>query len=103
MSSKVLLKDTRNSAEVLGNQPPWMGPCLRTAELCRPVCTSSSKCKQSSQAQCQQIGQFSTEKFPLFSYFSTKTYVVGTHKKRLNEVLLTSTHNIPFSLRSRHL
>ena len=29
-----------------------------------------------------------------FSYFSTKTYVVGTHKKCLNEALLMSTHNI---------
>ena len=34
--------------------------------------------------------------FFLFSYFSTKTYVVGTHKKRLDEALLMSTHNIYF-------
>ena len=26
-----------------------------------------------------------------FSYFSTKTYVVGTHKNRLNETVLLST------------
>ena len=30
----------------------------------------------------------------IFSYFSMKTYVLGTHKKCLNEVLLMSTHNI---------
>ena len=31
-----------------------------------------------------------------FSYFSTKTYVVGTHQKPLDEALLMSTHNICF-------
>ena len=31
-----------------------------------------------------------------FSYFSVKTYVVGTHQKRLGEALLMSTHNICF-------
>ena len=31
-----------------------------------------------------------------FSYFSTKTYIVGTHKKCLNEALLMSTYNICF-------
>ena len=30
----------------------------------------------------------------LFSYFSTKTYVVGTQKNRLNETILLSTQNI---------
>ena len=30
----------------------------------------------------------------LFSYFSTKTYVVGTQKNRLNETVLLSTKNI---------
>ena len=29
-----------------------------------------------------------------FSYFSTKTYVVGTQKNRLNETILLSTQNI---------
>ena len=29
-----------------------------------------------------------------FSYFSTKTYVVGTQKNRLNETVLLGTHNI---------
>ena len=29
-----------------------------------------------------------------FSYFSTKTYVVGTQKNRLNEMVLLSTQNI---------
>ena len=29
-----------------------------------------------------------------FSYFSTKTYVVGTEKNRLNETVLLSTQNI---------
>ena len=28
-----------------------------------------------------------------FSYFSTKTYVVGTQKNRLNETVLLSTQN----------
>ena len=31
-----------------------------------------------------------------FSYFSMETYVVGTHKKWLNETLLMGTHNIYF-------
>ena len=30
----------------------------------------------------------------IFSYSSVKTYVVGTHQKRLNEALLMSTHSI---------
>ena len=30
----------------------------------------------------------------LFSYFSAKTYVVGTQKNRLNEKVLLSTQNI---------
>ena len=29
-----------------------------------------------------------------FSHFSTKLYVVGTQKKRLNETVLLSTHNM---------
>ena len=29
-----------------------------------------------------------------FSYFSTKTYVVGTQKNRLNETVLLNTQNI---------
>ena len=29
----------------------------------------------------------------ILSYFSTKTYVVGTHKNRLNETVLMSTQN----------
>ena len=29
-----------------------------------------------------------------FSYFSTKTYVVGTQKNGLNETVLLSTQNI---------
>ena len=32
----------------------------------------------------------------IFVYFSIKTYVVGTHQKRLGEALLMSTHNICF-------
>ena len=31
-----------------------------------------------------------------FPYFSLKTYVVGTHKNRLGEAILMSTHNICF-------
>ena len=34
----------------------------------------------------------SVEKY--FSYFSTKTYVVGTLKNRLNETVLLSTQNV---------
>ena len=30
----------------------------------------------------------------LISYFSTKTYVVGTQKNRLNETVLLGTQNI---------
>ena len=30
----------------------------------------------------------------LFSYFSTKTYVVGNQKNRLNETVLLNTQNI---------
>ena len=29
-----------------------------------------------------------------FSYFSTKTFVVGTQKKRLNETVILSTQNV---------
>ena len=32
----------------------------------------------------------------IFCYLSTKTYVVGTRKKRLGEAFLMSTHNICF-------
>ena len=39
---------------------------------------------------------FSIQKYSYFSYFSTKTYVVGTHQKHLAEALLLSTHNICF-------
>ena len=39
---------------------------------------------------------FLIQKYYYFSYFSTKTYVVGTHNKRLGEALLMSTHNICF-------
>ena len=39
-------------------------------------------------------GLLSSEKHLYFSYFSKKTYVVGTHKKRPSEALLMSTHNI---------
>ena len=38
----------------------------------------------------------SIQKYWYFSYFSTKTYVVGTHWKRLSKALLMSTHNICF-------
>ena len=30
----------------------------------------------------------------IFSYFLTKTYIVSTQKKRLNETVLSSTQNI---------
>ena len=36
------------------------------------------------------------QKEHIFSYFSTKMYVVGTPEKRLSEALLMSTHNICF-------
>ena len=39
---------------------------------------------------------FSIEKYWYFSYFSIKTYVVGTHQKRLAKALLMSTHSICF-------
>ena len=39
---------------------------------------------------------FSSEKCWYLSYFSMKTYVVGTHLKYLTEALLMSTHNICF-------
>ena len=32
-----------------------------------------------------------------FSYFSMKTFVMGTHLKHLTEALLVSTHNICFN------
>ena len=40
---------------------------------------------------------FSSEKCWYLSYFSTKTYVVGTHWKSLGEALPMSTHNICFN------
>ena len=36
-----------------------------------------------------------------FIYFSTKTYVVGTQKNRLNETVLLSSHNICLNWRIR--
>ena len=36
-----------------------------------------------------------------FIYFSTKTYVVGAQKNRLNETVLSSTHNICLHRRIR--
>ena len=33
-----------------------------------------------------------------FFYFSTKTYVLGTQKNRLNETVLLSVHNICLNL-----
>ena len=36
-------------------------------------------------------GDISSSNLPCFSYFSTKTYVVGTQKNRLNETVLLST------------
>ena len=39
---------------------------------------------------------FSSKKCLYLSYFSMKTFVVGTHSKRLAEALLMSTHNICF-------
>ena len=39
----------------------------------------------------------------LFSYFSTKTYVVGTQKNRLNETVLLSTQNTCLNGRLRKL
>ena len=39
---------------------------------------------------------FSAEKCSYFSYISMKTYVVGTHWKRLSEALPMSTHIICF-------
>ena len=44
---------------------------------------------------------FSSEKYSCFSYFSTKTYVVGTHERRLVKALLMSTNNIMFSFRKK--
>ena len=41
-------------------------------------------------SRCDNLGKFLTSFF--FSYFWTKTYVVGTHWKPLAEALLTSTH-----------
>ena len=35
-------------------------------------------------------------KLAFISYFLKKTYIVGTHQKRLTEALLMSTHNIRF-------
>ena len=39
---------------------------------------------------------FFKQKAVKFLYFSTKTYLMGTHQKHLSEVLLMSTHNICF-------
>ena len=38
-----------------------------------------------------------------FSFFSTKTYVVGTQKNRLNETALLSTHNIMLKLLGKRI
>ena len=46
---------------------------------------------------------FSTKKYLYFSYTPTKTYVEGTHQKRLAEALLMSTHNTCFRREIRKL
>ena len=47
---------------------------------------------------------FSTEKYLYFSYFSMKTYVMGTHEKRFAEVLLMSIHGMfPSRNKKNHL
>ena len=52
-------------------------------------------------ALCKAL--FSTKKYLYFSYFSTKTYVVGTHQEHLGKSLLMSTNNICFHLEIRKL
>ena len=56
---------------------------------CRSIKNPDATKKNENQA-------FSEESIPKnkFSYFSTKTYVVGTQKNRLNETVLLSTQNI---------
>ena len=51
---------------------------------------------QASKANERVSQAFSLECVPkiICSYFSTKTYVVGTQKNRLNETVLLSTPNI---------
>ena len=46
--------------------------------------------------QIRGEGYIGLDKSGYFSYFSMKTYVVGTHEKRITEALLMSTHNICF-------
>ena len=44
-----------------------------------------------------QAPQIRVCNFKLFSYFSTKTYVMSTQKNRLNETVLLSTQNTCFN------
>ena len=46
---------------------------------------------------------FSAKKYWYFSYFSTKTYTVGTYQKCLCEALLISTHSICFHVEIRKI
>ena len=39
----------------------------------------------------------------IFSYFSSKTYVVGTHKNRLDETVLLSTQNKMFKMMGKKI
>ena len=41
--------------------------------------------------------------FNIFTYFSTKMYVVGAHYKRFDELLLQSTQNICFCKEMRNI
>ena len=49
-----------------------------------------------SKSHSSRLDFFSVESIDIFSYFSMKTYVVGTHSKHLAEALWLSTHNICF-------
>ena len=40
--------------------------------------------------------------FTYFSYFCSKTRIVGTRKKRLGEAVLTCTHNLCFEQKKYH-
>ena len=70
--------------------------CLRTSENCKSLilqdkCNIENFCPLRNRPQHEQAFSKECVTENYFLYFSSKTYVVGTQKNRLNETVLLST------------
>ena len=74
----------------------WQAPSKDSAKPAHPgnLIRQTDYSDQTVQMHSSDKAFVSTRKYRYFSYFCTKTYVVGTHLKRLTEALLMSTHNM---------